>query len=501
MTPRYPSMPWVYEAVGTAEWTGTPLRHLLERAGLLDDVVEIAFIGADRGFDRGHEHAYGRSLTREVALGEDVLAVWAMNGAPLLPQHGYPLRLIVPGWYGMASVKWLNRIEALAQPYDGYQQVSSYMYRAVPGGPTTPVTHMRVEVAAGAAWHSRFLLAPAHGGCGANRALRPRLVRGRRGHRPRRGRHRRDLARRPSWKRPQGKFAWRGWRFTWDARARRARAVLPRHRRQRRDPAAAAALGHRRLRQQRRAARPGHGAMSGMDGTIEVSLWRGKADGGYQTYAVPLRENQTVLDVVTWVQRHADPTLAYRFACRVGMCGSCAMTVNGRPRWTCRTHVSQRGGGRPAGDRAARQHGRHQGPRLRHGRLLREMAEGEGRLRAEQDAARADREDCADERAAPRRRCGGRMHQLRCVLCGLRHGALERGLSGPGGPQPRLDALNDVRDAGNRERLAAVAANGGCHACHSHQSCQEHCPKALNPTASIAGLKRRTMQAYIRGEL
>ena len=71
--------------------------------------------------------------------------------------------------------------------------------------------------------------------------------------------------------------------------------------------------------------------------TIQVSLWRGKVDGGYRTYRVPQRDNQTVLDVVTWVQRNADPTLAYRFACRVGMCGSCAMTVNGRPRWTCRS--------------------------------------------------------------------------------------------------------------------------------------------------------------------
>jgi DMSO/TMAO reductase YedYZ molybdopterin-dependent catalytic subunit len=145
MTPRYQSMPWSYEAVGTAEWTGTPLRHLLDRAGLLDDAQEIAFLAADRGFDRGHEHAYGRSLRREVALGDDVLVVWAMNGAPLLPQHGYPLRLIVPGWYGMASVKWLNRIEALARPYEGFQQVSTYLYRAVPGGPATPVTHMRVK--------------------------------------------------------------------------------------------------------------------------------------------------------------------------------------------------------------------------------------------------------------------------------------------------------------------------------------------------------------------
>src|ERR1700704_2038789 len=78
-----------------------------------------------------------------------------------------------------------------------------------------------------------------------------------------------------------------------------------------------------------------------MAGSIEVSLWRGKADGRYQTFSVPLRENQTVLDVVTWVQRHADPTLAYRFACRVGMGAGGASTVTGRPRWTCRTHISK----------------------------------------------------------------------------------------------------------------------------------------------------------------
>jgi DMSO/TMAO reductase YedYZ molybdopterin-dependent catalytic subunit len=138
-------MPWGHEAVSTAEWTGTPLRHVLERAELLDDAVEVAFLAIDRGFDRGHEHAYGRSLGRPAALGEDVLLVWAMNGALLLPQHGYPLRLIVPGWYGMASVKWLARIEARAEPYDGFQQVSTYRYRPVPEGPTTPVAHMRVR--------------------------------------------------------------------------------------------------------------------------------------------------------------------------------------------------------------------------------------------------------------------------------------------------------------------------------------------------------------------
>ena len=78
-----------------------------------------------------------------------------------------------------------------------------------------------------------------------------------------------------------------------------------------------------------------------MTDMIEVSLWRGKAEGAYQTFHVPQRANQTVLDVVTWVQRNADPTLSYRFACRVGMCGSCAMTVNGVARWTCRTHIDK----------------------------------------------------------------------------------------------------------------------------------------------------------------
>src|SRR5918996_6399720 len=86
--------------------------------------------------------------------------------------------------------------------------------------------------------------------------------------------------------------------------------------------------------------------MPSVPSELSVSLWRGRHDGRYVTYKVPLGENQTVLDVVTWVQRHADPTLAYRFACRVGMCGSCAMTVNGRPRWTCRTHVAKVADGR-----------------------------------------------------------------------------------------------------------------------------------------------------------
>lgn len=145
MTPRTCSMPWLYEAVGTAEWTGTPLRLVLEQAGLDAETVEIAFFGADRGFDKGIEHDYGRSLTPDMAMHDDVLLVYAMNGAPLLPQHGFPLRLLVPGWYGMASVKWLNRIEALDHAFDGHQQVGTYRYRKDADDPGRPVDIIRVK--------------------------------------------------------------------------------------------------------------------------------------------------------------------------------------------------------------------------------------------------------------------------------------------------------------------------------------------------------------------
>ncbi len=143
--PRWQTQPWEYGAVGTAEWTGTPLRHVLAEAGLKAETCEVAFFGADRGFDAGVEHDYGRSLSPALAMDEDVLIAWAMNGAPLPPQNGFPLRLVVPGWYGMASVKWLNRIEALTQPFTGYQQAGNYIYRQKAGDTGTPVSTMRVK--------------------------------------------------------------------------------------------------------------------------------------------------------------------------------------------------------------------------------------------------------------------------------------------------------------------------------------------------------------------
>jgi DMSO/TMAO reductase YedYZ molybdopterin-dependent catalytic subunit len=142
-TPRYPSMPWMHGGVGTAEWTGVPLATVLENN--ISGKTEIAFFGADQGFDSGVEHAFARSLTIEQALQPDVLLAWEMNGQPLAPQHGAPLRLVVPGWFGMASVKWLSRIELLERAFDGYQQAVGYRYVKQRGEAGTPVRHAKVK--------------------------------------------------------------------------------------------------------------------------------------------------------------------------------------------------------------------------------------------------------------------------------------------------------------------------------------------------------------------
>lgn len=145
MSPRSFSMPWLYEAVGTSQWTGTPLAPLIEKAKPNADVVEISFTGADYGYDKGQGHFFGRSLTLKQIKELDVLLVHTMNGLPLLPQHGAPLRIIVPGWYGMASVKWLHSIEALTQAFHGYQQVKTYRYRKDENDPGKPITTIRVK--------------------------------------------------------------------------------------------------------------------------------------------------------------------------------------------------------------------------------------------------------------------------------------------------------------------------------------------------------------------
>ncbi len=234
---------------------------------------------------------------------------------------------------------------------------------------------------------------------------------------------------------------------------------------------------------------------------IEVLIWRGQEEGRYQRFTVPLRESQTVLDVVTWVQRYSDPTLAYRFACRVGMCGSCAMTVNGRPRWTCRTHVAN-----------VVENGRLEIAPLANLPVIKDLTTDMSRFFEKWQRANA-RFEPSRSRHEPVETISPDTAQriaadeaIECINCGVCYAACDTvrwndDYLGPAALNRAWTLVNDVRDAGQTERLKAVSAVGGCQSCHSHQSCAELCPKSLNPTASIAGLKRRAMMAHLKGEL
>jgi DMSO/TMAO reductase YedYZ molybdopterin-dependent catalytic subunit len=145
MEPRPVSQPWHTEAIGTADWTGTPLRPLLDEVGVSGEADELLFTGLDRGVQGDIVHDYERSLSLEEASRDDVLLVYAMNGLPLEPQHGFPLRLIVPGWYGMTSVKWLARIEAIRGTFEGYQMTGSYRYAQSIDDVGEPVTLQKVR--------------------------------------------------------------------------------------------------------------------------------------------------------------------------------------------------------------------------------------------------------------------------------------------------------------------------------------------------------------------
>jgi DMSO/TMAO reductase YedYZ molybdopterin-dependent catalytic subunit len=142
LAPRSLSQPWLQEAVGTAEWTGTPLAPILEEAGLLDDAVDVVFTGLDRGVQGDVEQLYERSLPVAEAMREEMLLAYDINGQPLPPQHGYPLRLIVPGWYGMTSVKWLQAITVVDEQFTGWQQQVSYHLRESEDDAGTPVTRI-----------------------------------------------------------------------------------------------------------------------------------------------------------------------------------------------------------------------------------------------------------------------------------------------------------------------------------------------------------------------
>jgi fumarate reductase iron-sulfur subunit len=236
--------------------------------------------------------------------------------------------------------------------------------------------------------------------------------------------------------------------------------------------------------------------------TLNVRIWRGAADGRFETFAVPRRDHQTVLDVVTYVQRELDPTLAYRFACRVGMCGSCGMTVNGRPRWTCRTHV----------EAVTDAKGELEIAPLRSLPVIRDLATDmtpffdkwqKAQGRATGAKTRHEEPERIDP-ASPRRQAADAA--IECINCGVCYAACDVVASdpdylGPAALNRAWSLVNDDREADRAGVLQAATAGGGCHSCHSHGSCVEHCPVGLNPSRGIAGLKRLSLLAMVGGKV
>jgi len=235
--------------------------------------------------------------------------------------------------------------------------------------------------------------------------------------------------------------------------------------------------------------------------SLQVSVWRGDATGGYERFDVPMQESQTVLDLVAWIQQNADPTLAYRYACRVGMCGSCAMMVNGVPRWTCRTHI----------DKVAKDGAVTVGP-LRNLPVIKDLAVDMDPFFDKWTAAggvfsptktRADTVEPIMPQTPARREADAAIECINCAVCYAACDVVSANPDylGPAALNRAWSLVNDVKDGALDARLTAVSGAGGCHNCHSQQGCVAHCPNELNPTASIAGLKRATVRAALRGKI
>ncbi|QJF51783.1 succinate dehydrogenase/fumarate reductase iron-sulfur subunit [Roseobacter ponti] len=238
--------------------------------------------------------------------------------------------------------------------------------------------------------------------------------------------------------------------------------------------------------------------VDGQSETMDVSVWRGGEDGAYQTYQVPAYESQTILDVVSWIQQYEDPTLTYRFACRVGMCGSCAMMVNGAPRWTCRTHVKK-----------VLTDGAIQVGPLRNLPVIKDLAAdmdpffdkwvaagGVHTPSASRDEPIAPVDPDGDDRVTA-------SAGIECINCSVCYAACDTVAGnddylGPAALQRAWTLYNDTKHDNRAGILEAVSGAGGCHNCHSMGSCTFYCPNELDPMAAIAGLKRETARSFFR---
>jgi len=231
---------------------------------------------------------------------------------------------------------------------------------------------------------------------------------------------------------------------------------------------------------------------------LEVRIWRGKDDGQLVSYRVPIRDNQTVLDIVTEVQRLHEPSLAYRFSCRVGVCGSCAMTVNGQPRWTCRTHVKK-----VAGEGLLTIEPLRNLPRIKD--LVCDLAPFIDKWQQagapfDATSSRKDPPAAIDPQSPLRRTADA---ALQCINCAVCYSACDvvnwnRDYVGPAALNRAWTLINDVRHGKRQQTLDKVFSEGGCSNCHSHGNCTRHCPVGLSPSESIVGLKRAAFSGLPR---
>ena len=234
---------------------------------------------------------------------------------------------------------------------------------------------------------------------------------------------------------------------------------------------------------------------------LKVRVWRGTHCGAFTAYDVPRSASQTVLDVVTHIQRRIDPTLAYRFACRVGMCGSCAMSVNGIARWTCRTHVSH-----VAKNGAVEIAPLPNLPVIKDLVTdMREFFDKWSRAKGQFRGTKTRGDDFARIAPASAERIAADAG-IECIGCAVCYASCDvvawrPAFLGPAALNRAWTLVNDSRDVRQRDRLRAVAGDAGCHSCHTQGSCGERCPKHIEPTAGIAGLKRLAARAALRGEL
>lgn len=241
--------------------------------------------------------------------------------------------------------------------------------------------------------------------------------------------------------------------------------------------------------------------MSNQQEMITVSIWRGKEEGNLESFEVPLVDNQTILDLLTNIQREVDPSLSYRFACRVGMCGSCAMRVNGKPRWTCRTLVSK-----------VVTNGELRLEPLSNFPVVKDLVvdmepffnkwqEGKGRFEAKDSAVKEFAPIKPDNK---KRQLADAA--IECINCGVCYSACDVVESnpdylGPAALNRAWSLINDERDGSTIDRLKAVSGDGGCQNCHTNSQCVARCPLQLNPTSSIAGLKKLIAMSTLKGEL